>query len=205
MPADGSGTPQILVKSDNYQLPVSWSVSGLAYLELRPSQPYEIWVLPMKSDEKPVLFLKGTYPDFSPDGKWIAYTSNESGSNEVYVQPYPGPGPKIPISTQGRCCAAWGKDGKEIFYYKPSPVEGRQRMMAVTVESSAEFKPGLPEVLFEAPFVTTGPIRGYDVSPDGQRFIVIRGIDEPPKMITEIKVIANWFEEIKRRVPIGTK
>ena len=204
IPTDGNSAPHRVTTSEYPQFPSSWSQSGLAYLEQNPRSA--IWVLPMQPNAKGVPFLRGTaafrHPEFSTDGKWIAYTSNETGRNEVYVQAYPGPGGEERISIDGGQEPAWRKD--ELFYIK-TVAPGTHRIMAVHVETSPTFKAGTPRVLFEEQFFNGSPTRGYDVSPDGQRFMFISPVGEPRKPVTEINVVLNWFEEVKRRAPVGTK
>jgi len=184
----------------------SWSPTGLAYVEvkLRGGERREIGVLPTGS-EKPVVFLEGAnllHPQFSPDGKWMAYMSDESRRNEVYVRAYPGPGPKSQISVDGGAGPVWRKDGREIFYIKNMGA-GRFRILAVDVETNPAFKAGKPHIIFEDQFQHKGAhVRDYDLSPDGQHFIFIRAIDEPEKPLTEINVVLNWFRELQERVPV---
>jgi Tol biopolymer transport system component len=137
------------------------------------------------------------YATFSPDGRWIAYQSNESGRMEIYVRPYPGPGGHDLVSTNGGMEAAWSRDGRELFYR-----EGN-RLMVVTVDTSAGFKAGLPRMLFEGYIPTIGGIN-YDVSPDGQRFVMVQGAaqrDEVPFARGEVRLLQNWAEELRARVP----
>jgi hypothetical protein len=129
----------------------------------------------------------------------MAYDSNESGRIEVYVQPYPGPGAKIQISTEGGTEPLWDPTGRELFYRQG------KRMMAVEVSTQPNFSAGNPRVLFETSDTQSeGYGMTYDVSPDGQRFLMIQPIEEeaPP---TQINVVLNWAEELKRRVPAETK
>ncbi len=133
--------------------------------------------------------------EFSPDGRWIAYTSNESGRREVYVRPYPGPGPRHQISTAGGGEPAWNPHGKEMFYRS---YDGK--MMVVGIELTPEFEPGTPKVLFEDRFDRGNvAVRDYDVTPDGQRFLMIEAGEQ--HVASEIIVVTNWFEELKRLVP----
>src|SRR5262249_54226327 len=118
IPADSSGSLERLTTSEHNQVPVSWSSAGnvLAFLESQQAID-QIWILPMDGDRKPKPFLQTpfslSYPEFSPDGHWLAYVSAESGGNEVYVQAYPGPGEKIRISTEGGRSPVWGRNGRE--------------------------------------------------------------------------------------------
>jgi len=130
-----------------------------------------------------------SHPVFSPDGRFLAYQSDESGRPEIYVRAFP-PGPKWPISTNGGWYPVWSSDGTEIFY------EEDDAMMAVKVETSPEFRASAPMRLFDG-FITGGFTRGGDVSPDGERFAVNRRSE----LRAEIHVVLNWFEELERIAP----
>src|SRR5262249_12024772 len=148
--ADGAGSSQRMQTSPYWQLAASWSPSGLAYVEFRPESeaPREIWVLPT-SGEKPVrVFSPGIHPRSSLDGSWIAYTSWETRPNQVDVQPYPGPGDRVRVSTEQGQAPVWRNDNREIFYLLPV---GRQwAVMAADVETSPQLKAATPHKLFEA-------------------------------------------------------
>ena len=139
----------------------------------------------------------------SPDGRWAAYVSNESGRDEVYVRPHPGPGGKFPVSTSGGIQPAWGRNG-ELFY------RNGDRMMAVPVSTMPTLKIGQPKVLFEGDY-ELGPggprtNSNYDVTPDGQRFLMVAPESTAdtgqPAFRPNINIVLNWFEELKRRVPV---
>ena len=135
---------------------------------------------------------------FSPDGNWLAYVSNESGSNEVYVQPYPGPGGKRQISTDGGAEPVWARDSGELFYRDGS------QMIAVDITTEPTFSAGTPRLLFEGNYqVSTAVIANYDITPDGQRFLMIQDGEEQEGAATQINVVLNWFEELKQKVPTG--
>ena len=133
---------------------------------------------------------------FSPDGHWLAYTSDESGRNEVYVQPYPGPGGKRQISTEGGGEPVWAKNGKELFYR-----EGN-KMMAVEITTQPTFRAGTPTLVFEGQYFRdiVPSEANYDITPDGRRFLMIKESEQEggPR---QINVVLNWFEELKRLVP----
>ncbi|MBN2316607.1 MAG: PD40 domain-containing protein, partial [Sedimentisphaerales bacterium] len=129
---------------------------------------------------------------WSPDGKWIAYTSDESGRWEVYVEPYPGPGPKFMVSTEGGFQPVWSRDGKELYY------RSRNKIIAATIETDSEFKINRLEPLFEGQYLFRVDHRDYDVAPDG-RFLMIRDPEETKPL--GIHVTLNWFEELKRLAP----
>jgi Tol biopolymer transport system component len=210
--ADGSGGLERLTISESTQVPMSWSPDGqlLAFIELNPTTGFDIWTLRMSDPSagsgqvrKAQPFLRTPFnesaPRFSPDGRWLVYISNESGRNEVYVQPYPGPGGKWQISTEGGTEPVWNPNGRELFY------RSEDKMMSVDIATQPAFAAGKPRMLFEGQYVPT-PLTGpyYDVSPDGQRFLMLKPA-EREQAPTQINVVLNWFEELKRRVPAGTK
>jgi len=203
--ADGSGGLERLTTSEYVQVPGSWSPDGqlLAYIEVNPTTGYDIWVLRM-SDRKEQPFLRTPFnesvPRFSPDGRWLAYISNESGRYEVYVQPYPGPGGKWQISTDGGTEPVWNRNGRELFY------RSGDKMMAVDIATQPSFVAGKPRMLFQGQYVpTNGTFPFYDVSTDGQRFLMLKPIDRGEAGPTQINVVLNWFEELKQKVPLATK
>ncbi|MBI3933362.1 MAG: PD40 domain-containing protein, partial [Acidobacteria bacterium] len=175
-PSDGSGAAERLTTSDYQHTLNSFSPDGqlLAFQEANPQTGRDFWVLRL-SDRKAQPFLKTPYEDaaprFSPDGKWLAYSSDESGRREIYVQPYPGPGGKWQISTDGGQEPVWNPKGGELFYRSGS------KIMAVDVNTKAGFSAGKPRMLFDGPYVpTAGSLPAYDVSPDGQRFLMLKPV-----------------------------
>jgi serine/threonine-protein kinase len=199
--ADGSGGLERLITGEHAQGASSWSPDGqlLAFVEITPTTGYDLWVLRL-SDRKAQPFLRTPFtesaPRFSPDGRWLAYVSDESGRYEVYVQPYPGPGGKWLISVEGGTEPEWNRNGRELFY------RSGDKMMAVEITTQPGFSAGKPRVLFEGKYLPT-PITfaNYDVSPDGQRFLMLKASDQAAAAPTQINVVLNWFEELKRRVP----
>ncbi len=132
---------------------------------------------------------------FSPDGEWIAYVSDVSGAYEVYVRPYPGPGGEERISTDGGDSVIWARDGSALYYLNGD------KMMAVTVALEPVFRAGEPKELFEGRYSRSyyrAPHGRFDIHPDGKRFLMIRQTGR-----SEIRVVLNWFEELKRLVPCG--
>ena len=203
--ADGSGKPERLATSDYEQIPSSWATTTnmIAFLQRPQIGSYGIWVLPMEGERKPRLFLESrfslTHPEFSPDGRWIAYVSNESGNREVYVQPYPGPGEKIRISTDGGTEPIWSANGRELLY-RP-----RTRSDFFTpIRSLSPFVAGTPRLLFElkaGEYDSTVPVRSWSATADGQRFLLSRFIASTDKPVSVMHVVLNWAEELKRLVP----
>ena len=191
-----------LTTSEYATVPSSFSPDGqlLAYIEVNPTTADDIWVLRL-SDRKAQPFLKTEFneaaPAFSPDGRWLAYISDESGRYEVYVQPYRGPGGKYQISTEGGTEPVWNPKGKELFY------RSGDKMMAVDVTTHPSFSVSKPRMLFRGPYLPTPTtVPYYDVSPDGQRFLMVKPAEQTASSpLTQIVVVQNWFEELKRLVP----
>ena len=132
-------------------------------------------------------------PRFSPDGRWLAYMSDESGRREIYAQAFPDPGEKWTLSSEGGKEPVWSRDGREIFY------RDGDRMIVVPLQIEPAFRPGTPRMLFEAPFASNpGGYPNYDVSLDGTRFIMI---ETDATELNEIHVVLNWSEELKHLAP----
>jgi len=167
--------------------------SALLIDEMDPVTQSDVFLVPLTGDHKPRPLLKTPFSDVgarvSPDGRYIAYVSNESGRNEVYVRPFPGLTRKWQVSTNGGELVRWAASGKEIFYLdRPT---GRYYDVPVALEP---FTLGTPVLMFE------GRYNGrFDPAPDGQRFLMIRDNDERPRV--EIRFVLNWLEELKRKVP----
>ncbi len=204
--ADGGGVEESLITSEHPQEPSSWSPDGklLAFTDIDPDTGWDLWVLPLEGERKPQPFLKTSFFEaaamFSPDGDWLAYTSDESGRYEVYVQPFPGPGGKRQISSGGGEQPVWARNGRELFYL----TENQRKVMAVDITTQPTFSANKPTELFEFQRVAriAPPERSiYDISPDGQRFMVVWPNKETQEA-TPINVVFNWFEELKRLVPI---
>ena len=195
--ADGSGPEERLTTSDHPQYPASFSPDGkaLAFVDIDPSTGNDLFILPLEGDRKPAAFLKTPFrehqPGFSPDGKAIAYASDESGREEVYVASFPGPGGRIQISTDGGSEPIWSPAGRELFYRKGD------KMLAVPIASTPTLSAGKPSVLFEGKFA-----EGFDVAPDGQRFVLIQRI-EAQNTADQIRVLLAWFDELKHVATSG--
>jgi eukaryotic-like serine/threonine-protein kinase len=211
VPADSSGPPTTLLATEAPPyVPDSVSPDGKLLMGIRnkagaPALQVtagdEIWVLPLdasnpKPDAKPRAFVESQAqfirdnPQFSPDGNSVAYQANDSGRNEIYVVPYPGPGGRQQASTDGGTAPRWSRNGRELFY------RNGDKMMAVDVQTTPSFHvTGTPKMLFEK----SG---GYDVSADGKRFLMVRQ-GAPAGQSNQINVVLNWFEELRRRAPVG--
>jgi serine/threonine-protein kinase len=212
--ADGAGEAQQLTEGMVQQMPRSFSPDGkwLAYDQISAGGRFEIWTAPVQLDrdhprlEKAEQFLPTEYdktaPAFSPDGHWLAYSSSETGINEVYVSPFPGQGGKTLISTGGDTRPIWSRNGRELFYLGPD----RRIMVAEYTPRGDSFTVRKPRVwsekrLLEAPFSV------YDLAPDGKRFAVFlypSGTAEPEQKATDsITVLLNFVDELRRRVAAG--
>jgi Tol biopolymer transport system component len=207
--ASGAGGDERLVASDQVKTPESWSADGrfLMYRSIDRQTSLDLWVVPMFGDRTPSVFLKTPfregYSAFSPDGRWVAYESNESGRNEIYIRPFvpPAPSGKPPVpaggqwqvSTAGGIYPRWRPDGKELYYLNPAGA-----MMATPIAViGATLAPGAPVVLFPTRVagggVDTQQGRQYDVGPDG-RFLMVRS---DPNAGTQFLVVLNWFDELR--------
>lgn len=156
----------------------------------------DIWVLPVDGPEEPVPFLVTPFnersPAFSPDGEWIAYASDETGTDQIYLQPFPGPGQKIAVSVDGGYDPVWSRDGSELFYRQGTAV------VAVSIANQPRITIGTPVVLFDGPYLVEAGGRGshsFDVDPDG-RFLMVKNAER-----TEAHLVLNWSEELQRLVP----
>lgn len=200
--ADGSGAEERLTTASpgTFQAAESWSADGKALLvgEWSATDQGDIWILPLEGERKPEPFLRTPFSEFfssfSPDGRWIVYTSDESGRYEVYVRPYPGPGGKWQVSTEGGEEPVWSANGQELFY------RNGEKWMVASVQTKPDFRAQTPRLLFENYFINVPGLSHY-VSPDGQRQVMIQPVgQETPK---QINVVLNWFEELKQHVPTG--
>ena len=204
-PADGTGAAeQLTTREHPTDHSFSWSPDGqvLAFTEAHPITGWDLWVLPLGGNSNPRPFLQTPFreaaPRFSPDGRWLAYVSDESGRPEIYAQPFPGPGKKWQISTEGGVEPVWSRNGKELFYGNSG------QMMVVDLTTEPTFRAGDPRPLFGGQYVTAFNTwrPKYDVSSDGRRFVMIkRGRQELG--VTELNVVLDGFEELKRRVPMN--
>jgi serine/threonine-protein kinase len=194
--ADGTGTARPLLEhpvEGSSFLPQSWSPDGQVLALLRFPER-DIWMLPDGGEASPYLATPSNerLPVFSPDGRWLAYVSDESGQDEVYVQPYPGPGARRMISAKGGQAPLWSADGREIFYQGGAG----ERMMAVSFADEPRLRVGEPRLLFAGSYQSHDLVREFDVAPDGQRFLMI----ERPEA-RSVNLVLNWLDELKRLVP----
>jgi Tol biopolymer transport system component len=194
------GSEELLYADDSDKEPASWSPDGryLLYTSSGPKTKSDLWVLPTTGDRKPFAFANTEFSEaqgtFSPDGRWIAYVSDESGTAEVYAAPFPGPGGKRLISTKQAGVGqggvpTWRPDGKEIFYIAPD-----RTLMAVDVTvKGSTLEAGLARKLF-GPIPAVGG-RSYAVSPDGKRVLTYTVPGE--RTNAPITLIQNWQPQTK--------
>ena len=203
-PADGSAPEENLMGygGDEQRWATSWSPDGklLAFCRLDPTTGRDLWLFPLEGDRKPRSFARAPLEQcpsvFSPDGRWLAYESTETGRSEIYVQPFPGPGGKWQISTEGGVRPIWARNGRELFYRNGG------KLMVASITSDPAFNAGKPRLVFEGRYWHAG--LDYDIAPDGQRFVMIKESEEHGDA-TQIHVVLNWFEELKSRVSSGKK
>lgn len=197
--ADGTGKAELLLKLNIFGIPEDWSSDGryisFSQLNFRTFHS-DLWILPMDGDRKPFPYLESEFDEndsqIDPEGKWLAYTSNESGRPEVYVQSFPSPGNKVQISTDGGVTPKWRKDGKELFYVSPD-----KKIMSVAINTDPTFEAGVPKALFQTQIASNIESRNhYVVTADGQRFL----INTPLKSIASspINVVVNWTATLKK-------
>jgi len=198
--ADGSGTAEQLT-TGAWRVPTSVSSDGRTIVFRQNSDMgRDIGMVRLEGERKLEMLLQTSFEEhtgmLSPDDRWLAYVSNESGREEIYLTPFPGPGGKWQISTEGGTEPLWSRDGRELFY------RSGEKMMAVAISTEPELTPGKPTLLFEGRYQTglvgASPGSNYDVARDG-RFVMIRA--EEGSGPTQINVVLNWFEELKRLVP----
>jgi Tol biopolymer transport system component len=195
-PSRSSTSERRLLENTHTEYPDSWTPDqrALLYEVDDPKTSWDLWVLPVAEGSKPYPFiqapLRQEYGRISPDGRWVAYRSTESGRDEIYVVPFPGPGDKVQLSTSGGIYPRWRRDGKEIFY-----IDTTSRMMAAPVDGrGSQFEVGAETLLFDVRL-----LRGdwpYDVSGDGQRFIVSTRVEQSSS--APLTVVVNWTAGLRK-------
>jgi serine/threonine protein kinase/Tol biopolymer transport system component len=203
-PVDANLPMERLTTSEMRQFPGSWSPDGttLAFVEQRPGTGNDVLLLDLRNGRRVTPFLNSRfdewYPEISPDGRWMAYCSNESGQMQVYVTSFPDKGNKWWVSNEGSTEPIWARNGKQLFYRQADKV------WAVDIQSTGSFSAGKPRLLFEQPgYLRTFPNRSWDISPDGTRFLMVKRQEQKPQPVTQMILVQNWFEELKRLVPTG--
>jgi Tol biopolymer transport system component len=196
--ANGVGNEELRLKSDETKIPDDWSPDGkfIVYESRNSRTKLDLWLLPTSGNQQPVSFLQTNFNEqqaqFSPDGKWIAYTSDVSGRPEVYVQTFPASGGPIRVSTSGGAQPQWRRDGRELFY-----IAADRKLMAVEVKLGETFEAKAPQPLFTTRMLTITEFRNhYVVAGDGQRFLVNSLIEETAT--GTINVFVNWTAGLNR-------
>jgi eukaryotic-like serine/threonine-protein kinase len=196
--ANGASAEEALLQDGTEKFPASWSADGrfvLYGVASGSSRNVDLWALPTSGNAKPYPILQTKFNErigkFSPDGRWVAFTSDETGRTEVYVMPFAEPRTKVPVSRAGGDLPRWRGDGNEIFYVAPG-----NKLMAVTVNGrGANFNVGVPQRLFDLNPGGVGYF--YDVTSDGQRFLALTR-QEQPRSVTPITLVMNWATRLKR-------
>ena len=203
--ADGTGSVERLTKSLNSQYPVSFAPNGkeLFFTENNPKTRQDIGVVSLKGGPTSKFLIQTEFVEYgaelSPDGRWLAYLSNETGRPEVYVRPYPQlEDGKWMVTSEGAFFTFWGPDGRELFYINRDGV-----VMVVPVQTEPRFKLGNPQVMVTPGYYTEPPARHCDIFPDGQRFLMMKEVEitRQASELQEIIIVVNWFDELKRLVP----
>jgi Tol biopolymer transport system component len=202
--SSGAGVEEVLLPAGTFNSsPNAWSSDGrfFSYTATNTTTGSDLWILPLSGDRKPFPLAQTNFIEsdgqFSADGRWVAYTSDESGRQEVYVIPFPGPGGKWPISTAGGSIPRWRRDGAELFY-----ASSDDKLMVATVRGrGAAFEVDTVRSLFElrSPRIGTarGPVVPYDATADGQRFLVNRMVEQTPAA-SSITLVVNWPALLKK-------
>jgi Tol biopolymer transport system component len=187
--------------ASEFLFPNSWTPDG--ELLVSQSQRDGTWRVSPDAKKEPTFVTEGKGAEVSTDG-WLA--SVQGSPMQVWVQPYSGSGRREQVSTERGWGSGpvWRRDGRELYYVEdPMGDGGTQniRVMAVPITTTPTFTAGRPRVLFEGPFRVGGPTREYDVTPDGQHFLMLQDVQQPAARISQIVIVQNWAEELKQRVP----
>jgi Tol biopolymer transport system component len=204
--ASGAGNDELLFESAETKSPSSWSADGkfILFTSVGSKTRQDIWVLPMGkdpsaplvTDRKPFVFLQTDYAEseavFSPNGRWVAYRSNESGRDDIYVKPFPGPAGRWQVSTGGGTRPKWRRDGKELFYLG---VDDKLMAAEIRMKGTA-LEVGAVRPLFQTRAARQGPAGVFDATADGQRFLVnTTAVEQSASPIT---LVLNWPAGLKK-------
>src|SRR5262249_48850025 len=209
-PANGGAAERLTKAESSFEhRPEAWTPNGktLAFIVSKSGVGADIWTLTIDGERKPKPLVERPgsnerYTAFSPNGRWFAYVSTEIGNMmEVFVQPFSPNGRKYQISTEGGLTPAWSPDGKQLFYAQ----QPTDRIVAVDINTEPTFSIGkaVPLPIERAAIIGSYPVRNFDITPDGKQFLVVMPATSPTDSSSrQINVVLNWFEELKRRVPI---
>lgn len=200
--ANGSGQDELLFESVNSKYPVQWSPDGrfLLYREFDPQKRSDLWILPIEDERKPYPWLSTQFEEsswrgFSHDGKWLAYSSNETGRSEIYIQAFvpgePASGAKWPISTGGGTMPTWRRDGRALYYY-----DNKGKMMEVDVTLGPKIVAGVPREVFDIGPLRADMNRAWSMTGDGQRFLFVTRAEDAD--LSPFTVVLNWMAELKK-------
>jgi serine/threonine-protein kinase len=201
LPSTG-GAVERLASAPVIQAPAAWAPDGRSLVFMQGGNVF-VWSADSDPKTRPLLNAKFSerHADLSPDGRWLAYVSDETGRPEVYVSAFPGMTNKRPASARGGVEPAWSRDGRTLAFLEPRTAEaGGFRVMTIDVTPGGTLSLGAPRHLFDVPWYTGGVIaRAYDVTADGQRFLFLREVHPPADAeLDHIHVVTNWFDELKR-------
>ena len=202
--ADASGAPQQLTDAPGFQGPMSFTPDGSRLLFItQVTEPNDVAMVSVGDTQSTEMLFDAEFSEnnaeISPNGRWIAYQSDESGQREVYVRSFPDVSSRrIMISTGGGSRPLWSADGTELFYFvSPGAI------MRVPVDAGNDFDAGSPELLFEGTYEPLNTGRHYDVSPDGRRFLILTETEvEDSQSNPSIVFVDNWFDDLEARVPV---
>jgi serine/threonine-protein kinase len=214
--ADGTGEAERLTESRNPQSPASWHPSGrfLAFHQSDSQSRSDIMLLPMEGDEtsgwkagKPTELLKTRFaeqhPAFSPDGRWLAYSSDESGRQELYVRPFPGPGGRWQVSASGGSRPNWSRQRQELIFRVAGPQLQMLMVASYGVEGDS-FRAEKPRQWSPVLVPAVGPAsRPFDLHPDGERIAMVKGAEPADEKRDHVVLVLNFFEELRRVAPAG--
>jgi Tol biopolymer transport system component len=216
--ADGSGEAQPLTRSEHMQNPWSFTPDGkrMAFVEISAPAKAAIWTLPVESDRsglragKAEVFLQAPFaargPMISPDGRWLAYQSNESGTNRIYVQAFPNGGATRQISDDGGTYPAWSRNGHDIFFWQFDEHRPQSQLMAAPYRARGDsFVADKPRAWSERRLVSFSTTRSYDPAPDGKRIVALMPADAQQERQDHVVFLLNFFDELHRRVPLSSK
>lgn len=208
---DGSGRKGTLLRGPAIQIPWSISPDGrlLAFHQLDPATHFDLWTVPLREQDgelhagKPGAILQTvaieTYPAFSPDGRWLAYTSSRSGTYEVYVRSFEEGGPDRQVSQGGGRCPRWRAGGKEIFY---SSIDRRVMAVAYRIKEGL-FLVDPPQPWSKLQLADTNVLPSFDLAPDGRVLALLASESSPHQGKNHVTFVMNFFDEVRRRVGVS--